>query len=106
MRRWRLKAVNREQLGIFMISFSKFIDSGGQLSAVVSPGSTNQPPTMVNPEGSSAPVVFWKLSPPVCQSSKQQTTIGSLIIEVSVIIVMGGRSLNFGNGDGCNDSDG
>ena len=57
-----------------MMSFSKFIDSGGQLSAVVSPGSTNQPPTMVNPEGSSsAPVVFLKLSPPVCQFSKQQT---------------------------------
>ena len=73
MRRWRLKAVNREQLGIFMISFSKFIDSGGQLSAVVSPGSTNQSPAMVNPEGSSAPVVNIEAVTTGCQFSKQQT---------------------------------
>ena len=32
-------------------------------------------------------------------------TIGSLIIEISVIIVMGDKSLNFNNSDGCNNSD-
>ena len=34
------------------------------------------------------------------------STIGSLIIEMSLIIVMGDKSLNFNNSDGCNNSDG
>ena len=69
------RAVNREQLGSFMMSFAKFIDSGGQLSSVVSPGSTNQSPAIVNPEGGSsiAPVVNIEAVITGCQSSKQQT---------------------------------
>ena len=68
------RAVNREQLGSFMMSFSKYIDAGGQLSSVVSPGSTNQSPAIVNPEGGSsiAPVVNIEAVTTGCQSSKQQ----------------------------------
>ena len=70
-----LKAVNREQLGLFMQSFSKFIDSRGQMSEVVSPGSTNQAPVtaMEDPEGSSsAPVEYIETVTTGCQFSKQQ----------------------------------
>ena len=56
------------------MSFSKFIDSRGQLSSVGSPSSTNQSPTIVNPEGSSsAPVVIFEAVTTGCQFSKQQT---------------------------------
>ena len=90
------KAVNRKQLGAFMQSFSKFIDAGGNMSAVVSPTSSNQAPVTAigNPEGSSsapvvigsegggssAPEICLKSVTTGCQSYKQHKILDPLVL--------------------------
>ena len=48
------KAVNRKQLGAFMQSFSKFIDAGGKMSAVIPPSDQASVTAIDSPEGSSS----------------------------------------------------